>query len=237
MTTETQLPYDPNAKVAGEPLGAADKIFDNAQQYAFSFKPISQIKQALCALHPYAHDPSRVVPAYHYCTHNNSSDLHQCLIFDSNEPEARLIGVEYIIPEKLFVTLDEDEKRYWHSHKTEIESGLLAMIAKVGIPSGVDDALELPAMMSLHTTYGKTFHFWQIDRGDKLPLGPPTLMKSFNDISEVTPELVRDQERRTGTSVERKRQFRAKHLDLSYQVAHGADRKGPGMELVLKEDA
>jgi hypothetical protein len=87
------------------------------------FKPISQIKQALCAVHPYAHDPSRVVPAYHYCTHNHSDDLHQCLVFDSNEPGARLIGVEYIVSEATFNTLDDEEKKYWHSHKFEIESG------------------------------------------------------------------------------------------------------------------
>ena len=36
---------------------------------------------------------------------------------------ARLIGVEYIITEKLFRTLDDEEKKLWHSHKYEIESG------------------------------------------------------------------------------------------------------------------
>ena len=87
------------------------------------FKPISQIKQALCAVHPYAHDPSRCVPAYHYCTHNHDADLHQCLVFDSNEPGARLIGIEYIVSEATFNSFDGEEKKYWHSHKYEIESG------------------------------------------------------------------------------------------------------------------
>lgn len=40
------------------------------------------------------------------------------------------------------------------------------MVAKAGIPSGVDDAMEMPALQNLHQTYGKTFHFWQIDRGE-----------------------------------------------------------------------
>lgn len=29
--------------------------------------------------------------------------------------------------------------------------------------------------------YGKTFHFWQVDRGDAVPLGIPQLMGSFPD--------------------------------------------------------
>jgi len=40
------------------------------------------------------------------------------------------------------------------------------MVAKPGIPSPIDDGLEMPALKSLYTTYGKTFHFWQIDRGE-----------------------------------------------------------------------
>jgi hypothetical protein len=34
-------------------------------------------------------------------------------------------------------------------------------------------------MQDLSTTYGKTIHTWQVDKGDPLPLGPPTLMMSF----------------------------------------------------------
>ncbi|KAJ4473563.1 hypothetical protein J3R30DRAFT_692057 [Lentinula aciculospora] len=116
--SQTSVPHDPNTAVAGEPITVGEKTFDTLQQTAFSFKPIANIKQALCAVHPYAAEPSRVVPAYHYCTHNISSDLHQ-----SNEPSARLIGMEYIITEKFFKMLDNEEKRLWHSHKYEIESG------------------------------------------------------------------------------------------------------------------
>jgi hypothetical protein len=44
----------------------------------------------------------------------------QCVIYDSDEPNARLIGIEYIISENVFKTLNEQEKRYWHSHKYEV---------------------------------------------------------------------------------------------------------------------
>ncbi len=36
---------------------------------------------------------------------------------DSDQPSARLIGIEYIISERLLKTLPEEEKRFWHSHK------------------------------------------------------------------------------------------------------------------------
>ena len=51
--------------------------------------------------------------------------IHAC----SDAPNARLIGIEYIISPRLFEKLPDDEKRYWHSHKHEIESGSLVVSA------------------------------------------------------------------------------------------------------------
>ena len=48
--------------------------------------------------------------AYHFCIHLQH-DLHQCIIFDSNQPGARLIGIEYIVSEERFRQLPDDEKR------------------------------------------------------------------------------------------------------------------------------
>jgi hypothetical protein len=56
-----------------------------------SFAPINQIHQHLCGLHVYAHDPERAVEAHHFCTHL-TPDMHQCVIYDSPGPKARLIG-------------------------------------------------------------------------------------------------------------------------------------------------
>ena len=36
----------------------------------------------------------RQVIAEHYCTHVHGSNMHQCIIFDSDRPDARLIGIE-----------------------------------------------------------------------------------------------------------------------------------------------
>ena len=38
--------------------------------------------------------------------------------------------------------------------------------------------------------YGKTWHFWQVDRGDKLPLGFPRLMGSLSEASQLNLEEV-----------------------------------------------
>lgn len=47
------------------------------------------------------------------------------MIYDPDKPNARLIGIEYIISEKLFQTLPEEEKKLWHSHVYEVKSGVL----------------------------------------------------------------------------------------------------------------
>lgn len=43
----------------------------------------------------------------------DSIDLRQCLIYDSNEKNARLIGVEFMIPKEKYLTLDEEEQKLW----------------------------------------------------------------------------------------------------------------------------
>lgn len=89
-----------------------------------SFDPINQIHQHICAFHCYAYvvfcfrhlqichhscstDRKRHVEAHHFCTHR-SEDFHQCVIFDSGDKGARLIGIEYIVSEKVRNALKSD---------------------------------------------------------------------------------------------------------------------------------
>jgi len=81
--------------------------------------------------HFYAHDMNRQVEAHHYCTHYNQ-DVRQCLIYDSPEKNARLIGVEYIVSEKLFQGLPDEEKKLWHTHEYEVKGGILFL---PGVPT------------------------------------------------------------------------------------------------------
>ena len=50
----------------------------------------------------------------------------QAVIYDGNTRDARLMGVEYIISERLFNTLPPEEKKLWHSHQYEVASSLRA---------------------------------------------------------------------------------------------------------------
>jgi len=93
---------------------------------------------------------NRQLIAHHYCSHINQ-DVRQCVIYDSDRPDARLIGIEYIISEDLFKKLSNEEKKFWHSHVHEVKSGEL-------ITPGVPDVAEKEVMKELIHTYGKTFH-------------------------------------------------------------------------------
>lgn len=59
------------------------------------------------------------VEAHHYCSHLNE-EVRQCIIYDSANNNARLIGIEYIISRRLFESLPEEEKKLWHSHSYEV---------------------------------------------------------------------------------------------------------------------
>jgi hypothetical protein len=62
----------------------------NAKQ---NFAPVKRICAHLNAFHAYAHDPKRdAVEANHYCAHLND-DVRQCILYDSPEQPARIIGI------------------------------------------------------------------------------------------------------------------------------------------------
>lgn len=112
-------------------------------------------------------------------------DIRQCLIYDSPEKNARLIGVEYMITPKIYETLPQEERRLWHTHTYEVKSGMLIMPAPAGTPQSVWQAAETAEMEDVIPLYGKTFHFWQVDRGDRVPLGMPQLMGAFLSDADV----------------------------------------------------
>lgn len=106
-------------------------------------------------------------------------DLRQCLIYDSATENARLIGVEYMIPKEVYETLDKEEQKLWHSHEFEVASGMLILPKPTDFGKDNWENAELEAMKELSGLYGKTWHFWQVDRGDELPLGMYTFCLSI----------------------------------------------------------
>lgn len=115
-----------------------------------------------------------------------------------------------MISAALYKTLDSSERKLWHSHVFEVKSGMLIMPGPNGLPTGVWEAAETKEMEEVVGLYGKTFHFWQVDRGDKLPLGQPQLMMSYTD-EEQCPgfkELVGERDSRFQISSEQKKEKR-----------------------------
>jgi hypothetical protein len=161
--------------------------------------PLDAMSTYLNGFHMYADDMGRQVEASHFCIHLRH-DLHECVIFDRNAPDARLIGIEYIVSEERFRRLPDDEKRLWHSHRYEVKSGIL-------VAPGIPDLAEHTYFADLVSTYGKTFHTWQYDRDD-FPYGIPQLMMGLTEDGQADEALVRERDRRLGVSTAHKRQSR-----------------------------
>jgi len=53
------------------------------------------------------------------------------------------------------------------------------------VPGAVWEIPETEEMKEVVGLYGKTWHFWQVDRGDEIPLGRPELMGSFTSDEQV----------------------------------------------------
>jgi hypothetical protein len=163
--------------------------------------PLDAMSTYLNGFHMYADEMGRMVEATHFCIHLRH-DLHQCVIFDRNAPDARLIGIEYIISEDRFRSLPDDEKQLWHSHHYETTSGLL-------VAPKVPQMAEHLYFEDLVSTYGKTFHTWQYDRDDDFPYGIPRLMMGFTADGQADERPIADRDRRLHLSTRHKRQNRA----------------------------
>jgi len=183
---------------AGHPL--KHRVLDAASGMLQRKFPVEAMSTYLNGFHFYADDMGRQVEASHFCIHLRH-DLHQCVIFDANRPDARLIGIEYIISEARFRALPEDEKRLWHSHHYEVKSGLL-------VAPGIPELAERAYFQDLVTTYGKTFHTWQVDRDD-FPYGVPQLMMGFTEDGQADPAMVAARDQRVGVSTGERRGKRA----------------------------
>ena len=46
-----------------------------------------------------------------------AADLNQCVLYDGTGPDAKLIGVEYLVSNAVYQNMPAEEKAYWHDHK------------------------------------------------------------------------------------------------------------------------
>ncbi|CAI0475624.1 unnamed protein product [Linum tenue] len=169
----------------GKPMTMEQHIVDKGAMMLQRLKPMKQISQHGCSFAIYSHDMTRQIETHHYCTRINQ-DFLQCAVYDSDGSHGRLIGVEYIVSDKTFEALPPDEQKLWHSHAYEIKSGLW-------VNPRVPEVVVKPELENLAKSYGKFWCTWQLDRGDRLPIGAPALMVSPQGVNMgvPSPELVR----------------------------------------------
>lgn len=188
----------------------ADKVLHTTTMPTSS--PIAKIGLHLCALHAYHDQPEKQIVAHHYCSHVNS-EMHQCVLYDSAEPTARLIGIEYLISRRLFETLDAEEQEYWHTHTYEVKSGML-------VTPELPELAERQIVQQIANMYGKIVQTWDLDQ--QLPIGPPRLMTSVTADKYVDKNVLKVKEQQTNSiKTEEREKLRT---DLKYEITD--DNKG-----------
>jgi hypothetical protein len=189
-----------SATSPGEDKSAETALLETGADLLQDKTPLRKLDAYLDGFHFASGDMASQMEAHHYCGHLNE-EVIQCVLFDGNAADAKIVGVEYIVSAKLFAGLPREEKHLWHSHAHEVRSGQL-------VAPGIPEVADRELMEKIAGTYGKTWHTWHT-QGDDLPLGIPMLMMGFTKDGQVKEELVRDRDARFGLSSGDKRRERA----------------------------
>lgn len=192
---------DSNVESPGREKSAKTKTLETGADVLQDKTPIRQLNMYLDGFHFYNGNQKGQMEAHHYCSKLNE-DVTQCVIYDGNTEDAKIMGIEYIISERLFKTLPEEEKKLWHSHVHEVKSGTL-------IAPGILVAAEHELMEQIVSTYGKTFHTWHTDQDKELPIGAPLLMMAFTADGQLADSLLQTRDKNFDISTAEKRQNRA----------------------------
>jgi hypothetical protein len=120
---------------------------------------------AFAGVHLLKEIPERSQVAYHYCKPVNGQ-LNQCVLYDGTGPDAKLIGVEYLVPDSVYQKMPAEEKQYWHDHVYEVDAGYIRSLTQTG-----ED--EKKTLAVVKTLWGKVFHTWA--SGIDYPRGPARL--------------------------------------------------------------
>lgn len=189
-----------NVDAPGADKDAKSKTLEAGADLLQDKTPLRKINAYLDGFHFYNGNPGAQMEAHHYVSQLNE-DVHQAIIYDGNGEDAKIMGVEYIISERLFKELPDEEKRLWHSHHYEVKSGTL-------IAPGIPELAEHELMEKLVSTYGKTIHTWHTDQQRTLPLGSPMIMMGFTKDGQIHPDLLAARDKRFNVSTAEKKKNR-----------------------------
>src|SRR5215218_4237299 len=128
---------------------------------------------------------------WHFCKPNDKI-MMVCQLYDSNSPNATLIGVEYMITTDAYKNLPDREKPNWHYHKEEFAPNR----ANPKLPQ-LSEQQQNDTLKKLAESYGKVIITW--NPNDKAPILPPQaeqVQHQFIVNTTVSPE----RETQSGTS-------------------------------------
>jgi hypothetical protein len=219
----------PNVNAPGSDKTAKSQTLETGADLLQSKSPISKINVYLDGFHFYNGNINAQMEAHHYVSQINE-DLYQAIMYDGNGPDAKIMGVEYIVSERLFKTLPEEEKKLWHSHHHEVKSGTL-------IAPGIPQFAEHELMKKLVSTYGKIIHTWHTDQNRTLPVGSPMIMMGFTKDGQLKQELLADRDKRFNISTAEKKK---KREDIPMPVVDpmaNAWEKGAVRQLIITNNA
>jgi hypothetical protein len=104
--------------------------------------------------------------AHHYCK-TVAGGMIECLIFDSEAPDAHLVAIETIVSPEIYNGFGPEEQKLWHYHKTEfpkVEATLPDLTA--------EEAATVVA--AAEETYGKVYLLWD-PSVEEMPVGQPSV--------------------------------------------------------------
>lgn len=104
--------------------------------------------------------------AHHFCKQVKGG-MFECQLYDSDDKDARLVGVETVVPTDVWKGFGAKEQALWHYHKEEIPK----VNAKLPDLSPEEAA---KVVETLNETYGKIYLLWDPAKSD-LPIGQPSI--------------------------------------------------------------
>lgn len=171
--------------------------------------PLGHPHAHFCGIHMAKKNPKFQIITQHYCAAHSEGehgDLFQCVLFDSTEKNAKLLGIEYIISDEMYRKLPEAEKQYWHAHTYEVLGGGL-------IAPQMTKEDESKFMHTILTTWGKAWHTWPNPK-DPVPLGEPLLIWSLMGDGQADPAIVAERDKAFKCSTEKISEARIKEFGL-----------------------
>jgi hypothetical protein len=101
------------------------------------------------------------------CSYHDGEPFHDavshCLLYDGPGPDARLIGIEYLVSDEVYRQMPAEEKIYWHDHRCEADASLPTSLTESG-------SEERSTHTQIRHLWGKVYRTWVA--GGDYPRGP-----------------------------------------------------------------